>query len=239
MKATYLSENYALYSKLLEKYNKAKEEFLHLISGKMPELYFAFDTRFTLSSSMDVSFNKNEIKSKSARACYIRLVKITDIWVTYEALLRIVYEQQYFRDINAKSTAIKDKEGSFIFELDDILTNCNNQLKFNCLNTERNIIKLQGYLSFLSQNSSTAQVAVVNNALYSLKSRIPFKIQEIIGLILGIRNMFVNKGNTSLAHIKNLKLTKSLFEILYDFITLASLKIATKLINNKIEEITK
>ncbi len=239
MKATYLSENYALYSKLLEKYNKAKEEFLHLISGKMPELYFAFDTRFTLSSSMNVSFNKRQIKSKAARACYIRLVKITDICVTYEALLRIAYEQSYFRDINAKSTAIKDKEASEIFKLDDILVNCNNQLKFSCLNTERKVLKLQNYLSYLSQNSSTAQVAVVNNALYSLKSRIPFKIQEIIGMIYGIRNMFVNKGNTSLAHIKNLELTKSLFEILYDFIALASLKIATKLINNKIEEITK
>lgn len=239
MKTTYLNENAALFERLFDKYAKAKEEFLHLTGGEMPASYFAFDTRFTLSASMNVSFDKKSIKSKSARSCYVRLIKLSDFWISYEALLRVVYEQGYYTDAKAKSTAIKTKEALEVFELEDIITNCNNQIKFNCLDSERYVQKIKDYITFLSQNSSTTQVAILNKALFSLKSIKPFEIQEITAIIYAIHNLLVSQGETSLARIKSLKLTKALFEILYDFLSLASLKIGTKLIKNKISEITR
>ncbi len=239
MKATYLNENIALFNRLLDRYSKAKEEFLHLTGGEMPPLYFAFDTRFLLSSSLNISFDKNNILSKDARTCYVRLLKLSDLWITYEALLKILNEQGYNAEPAAKATALKDKDASEVFELDDILTNCNNQLKFNCLNNERFTKKIQDYLNFLAQNSSTTQVAVLNKALFSLKSIKPFNIQEIIAIIYAIHYLFINQGETSLSKIQNLLLTRFLFEILYDFLSLASLKIGTKLIKNKTVNITK
>lgn len=239
MKTTYLNENIALFGQLYETYSKSKEEFLHLTGGEMPALFFAFDTRFTLSANMHVAFDKNSIKSKDARACYVRLFKLSDFWVTYESLLRILYEQGYFTDINAKSTAVKDKEAVDVFELGDIITSCNNQLKYYCLNTERYTSKIRDYFSYLSQNSSATQLALLNKAVYSIKSEKPFSIQEIMAVIYAVHSLFFSKGETSLSRIKNLTLTKLLFEILYDFLNLTSLKIGTRLIQNKISDIAK
>ena len=238
-KPIFLSENEASFSKLLSNYNRSREEFMNLVSGKIPELFFAFDTRFMLSSSMEISFNNKIIRSRSARACYVRLMKITDIWVTYETLLKIVFEQGYFNNITAKASAISETDASSVFELDQLILTCNNQLKANCLTSESYILKLQDYLTFLSKNSESTQVAVINKALYSIKSRTNFSVQALVAMTYAIRNLFIEKGDTSIAHIKNMQLTESFFEILHDFMILASLKIATKLIDNKIEEITK
>jgi len=179
------------------------------------------------------------IKSKATKSCYIRLVKISDLWFAYESLLNIAYEQSFFADKTAKTNAIKDKEASEVFALDDLIHNCNNVLNNQCLNDADKNKKIQDYLTVLIQSTSSNQTATLTKALASVRSKKDLGIQELIGLIYEIRNLFVTKGDTSVAKIKNLDLAKSMFEILYDFLLLTCIKVATKLIYNKINELSK
>ena len=83
MKSAYLSENNASFDKLFKKYREALEEFLNLVQGQLPVSYYAFDTRILLSTGLSVSFDKNKIKSKAARSCYSRLMKLSYMCFTY------------------------------------------------------------------------------------------------------------------------------------------------------------
>ncbi len=238
MKAAYLSENNVAFDKLFKKYREALEEFLNLVQGQLPISYYAFDTRILLSTGLSVNFDKNKIKSKAARACYSRLMKLSDMWFTYETLLNIVNEQGFFADKSAKATALTDKSASETFELADILNTCNTILNTHCFTDPAKFKKIQDYLAFLAQGTNPTQVAVLNRALASVKSKKDLGIQELTGWIYAIRNAFIINGDTSVSRIKNMDLAKILFEILYDFLLIASVKIAAKLIYNKIKELS-
>jgi hypothetical protein len=238
MKAAFLSENNAAFDKLFKKYREALEEFLNLVQGQLPVSYYAFDTRILLSTGLSVNFDKNKIKSKAARSCYSRLMKLSDLWFTYETLLNIVNEQGFFADKSAKATALTDKSAAEIFELTETINSVNILLNNHCLADSGKYKKIQDYLTFLAQGTNPTQVAVLNKALAAVKSKKNLGIQELTGWIYAIRNAFVINGDTSVSRIKNMDLAKILFEILYDFLLLVSIKIAAKLIYNKIKELS-
>lgn len=238
MKYAYISENNITFNNLLSGYNEAKEDFLNLAHGQMPANFYAFDTRFKLSSSMEVRYSNKIIKSKPAKTCYTRLVKLTDLWFTYEILLSILYEKAYFTDKTASSTAIKNEDSGVLFDLNDIVANLNNQLNHNCLTDSKSRIKIQDYISDLVKFASIGQIPILNRALAAIKSNKNLGIQELIAIILAVKILFVEKGDTSVARIKNLQLAKSFFEVLYDFLLLSSIKIATVVLKKSIFELT-
>ncbi len=237
MKSAYLSDNNTQFDKLSSQYKEAKEDLLKLTNGQMSDTYFMFDTRFELSVSMNVGFGKR-IKSSAAKACYSRLVKISDLWQTYETLLLMVKEQGFFADKNARAAAISEVQAIKIFALDDILKNSNSQLAQKCFSNSRNAEKIRNYISFLAKENTPSQVAILNRAIFSLKSGNNLGLQEFTSFIYAIHAAFAKKGDTSISRVQNLELVKNLFEILFDFLLLATMKIATKLIENKIQELT-
>jgi len=237
MKTAYLSDNNTQFDKLFKNYQQAKEEYLKLTNGLMPDMYFMFDTRFSLSTAMNISFGKS-IKSGSAKSCYSRLIKLSDLWLTYETMLHMVKDQGFFADKNAKATAISEVQANKIFELNDILSSSNSQLAQKCFANSRKADKVKAYISFLAKDNTPSQVAILNRALFSFKSGNNLGIQEFTSFIFAIHNAFAKNGDTAISRVQNLELVKSLFEVLFDYLLLSTIKIATKLIENKTQELT-
>ncbi len=212
--------------KIISDFNNSFGNYNSLKQGKLINEFHRLNTRLDLVNGTKISFNKT-IKGDDYKSSLSKLIKLNDIWFTYEAFLNFLYADKKVANIKSKTETFSSTiyESSTDVDAKSVLDEVNEILRENILNNNNRINDFSNLIDALKVNAGKRQKKLLDSSLLSIKKGNNLNHRELMGIVYAIRNSFVHSGNTSIQDIGNYKLSMRLFDVLGDFILLSICKI--------------
>lgn len=195
------------------------EENYRAIIGQPSLNYEKFRERYLAARGILLVSFKAEIISDSKKQCYSRLIKLCELWFAFEKFLSILVEQEFVTNETASKPSMITDELVNRFELNELINNFSLEISM-IFETPQKKKKIKFFINHLHLKGDDRQKRLLNSA----EGRIDtlehnnFKIQEILSMIYGIRNLHVHDGDTFIDIMKSFPLTKDFLDTLVEFL---------------------
>lgn len=234
-----ISDNDIVFTNSFDTYKTKFDELKELSEDDFPKSLRLFDIRLRLALSLQIGFDNSisYTKTETTRKTYNLILRLNDLWFAYEGLYKLCSENSYLKSSSTKSDPFTVEKITELL-LDEKVTNFGEYLNENIYQNTRIKNDFINYLQYLIDNSTgTTQLRLLNSFKNKSTNDERPKFNEILSLIYGMRNMYVHNTDTAKSGVNQYKTKISSLKNCNDFLTLISLTISTKIIENKIDNI--
>lgn len=222
-----------------ETYKSRFIELKELSEYELPKTLCLFDIRFRLALSLQIGFDNtiSYTKTKKTRKTYNLILKLNNIWFAYEGLYKLCYEMSYLKSSSTKSDPFTKEKVTELL-LDELVNNFGKYLNDNIYGNTRLRNDFINYLDYLKCNSKgKTQMRLLESFSIKVSNNKFPKFNHILSLIYGIRNMYVHNTDTAKSGVNQYKTKIEALKNSNDFLRCATLRIATKVLEEKIDNI--
>jgi hypothetical protein len=183
-----------------------------------------FNKRLKISWGMRIEFNDNlPIKDEDTRACYMLMLKISDLWFAFEHLVQTSSEL-IPTDAPSRSSVDLYRDSTLAaLGFPDITSHFNRLLYTHVLHKPNYRKEMYRLLAYLKNNTKGGTKNAIADTIARIKEKQELQTKHIFALAYGIRNVYVHKGVAAALGSKNYRLKRVLYSILYDSLILYSL----------------
>lgn len=226
-------------NKYFNNYKCQYDKYLEIMGSDISRSLRLFDIRMRLSFDISVTFNGtiSYTKTKKARDTYSIIFKLHEVFFSLEALRHCGHEMGY----NSNNGPIQSFSLEFIknAQLNDDLKCYSEKLKSLC-NSKSFFNNMNQYLNrFINDQRITSNIIKDNirNVIKYLENE-DFELsgREFIALAYTERNMYVHNGETARMGMNNYNHRMKILNILYEYITIFNIKIATLYLENELKK---
>jgi len=182
-------------------YNFTFQKINDIYQDDIPRKLRLFNIRFRLALDIEIKF-KGDItltKTKEVRDTYILIIKLLEIWNSYEAFIH------YLNELNCyiiKNQAVYKKISKKILESANVLfwlKNATNQIKDECKENNNFKNDFSKYIERIKNDENLRDNLKVScsNILNIFDKSEEISGQELIALIYAERNMYYHNGETA------------------------------------------
>ncbi|WP_430680094.1 hypothetical protein [Leptolyngbya sp. AN10] len=173
---------------------------------------------------MEVKFTDSlSITREDTRACYMLMLKISDLWFAFEHLTNTACDV-IPKDEDQKSKAnFYSRDTLTSLEFDPITSNFNELLKSQVLHRAVWRREIYPFIQYLVNNTKGGTKSLISDALIHIKNLRQLEAKHIFALAYGIRNIYVHEGVAAALGSKNYKVKRAFYLVLYDVLILYSL----------------
>lgn len=214
-----------LLESLYERYSENAKRLIPLIrQDRTLSSFDSFNKRFKLSWGMEIEFtNSLSITKEDTRACYVLMLKISDLWFAFEHLVKtaadiIPKDEDRNSNVNFYSSSTMQ-----MLEFDPITLNFNQLLKTQVLH--RSVWRREIYLfiQYLVRDTQGGTQRLIADALSHVQESRELQAKHIFALAYGIRNVYVHKGVAAALGSRNYQVKRAFYLVMYDALILYSL----------------
>ena len=191
---------------LIREYNQRLNEYSNLNFGlDIPLSFKLFDIRLKLANSIDsmthfegyINFDNQYIRSS-----YTRMIKLMEIWYSYEALLKFTKPNEITKEVKYKVISNRIFVNAGCEELFEnfhrqLIEECRNVNFINDLNRLNLIIQQDSGLGKTVKTDCERLISSLNNPGERLSKL------EIMALIYAERNMYIHNGLTPFGNMNH------------------------------------
>jgi hypothetical protein len=191
---------------LIKEYNQRLNEYSNLNFGlDIPLSFKLFDIRLKLANSIDsmthfegyINFDNQYIRSS-----YTRMIKLMEIWYSYEALLKFTKPNEITKEVKYKVISNRILVNAGCEELFEnfyrqLIEECKNVNFINDLNRLNLIIQQDSGLGKTVKTDCERLISSLNNQGERLSKL------EIMALIYAERNMYIHNGLTPFGNMNH------------------------------------
>ena len=234
-----ITGNQTIFTQCFNDYKDKFDDLIKLSEVDFPNSLRLFDIRFRLALSLQVGFDSSisYTNTETTRKTYSLIVRLNDLWFAFEGLYKLCAEVSYLKINPTKSDPFSIEKVTAL-NLDNKVTEFGDYLNENIYQNSRLKADFINYLQYLNDNSEgrTQPRLLDSFKVKATNNKYP-KFNEILSLVYGMRNMYVHKTDTAKSGVSRYKTKIELLKDCNDFLTLVSLSISTKIINEKIASI--
>lgn len=219
-------------------YKNQYDKYQEIMESDIVRSLRVFDIRIRLSLDISVSFNGtiSYTKTKSVRDTYSLIFNLLEVFFSLEALRHCGHEMGY----NSNNGPIQSFSLELIknAQLYDDLKYYSEKLKSLCKSKSFFNNINQYFNRFINDQRISNQIKDnIRNIIGYLKSKdIELSGKEFIALAYAERNMYVHNGETARMGMINYNHRKEILNILYEYVSIFTLKIITYILKNEISK---
>lgn len=183
-----------------------------------------FNKRFKISWGMEIKFTDNlPITKEDTRACYILMLKISDLWFAFEHLVKTA-SKIIPKDVNPHTKVDFYREAT-LSELgfDTITSNFNELMYGNLLHKEVEEREINHIFSYLQNTTKGKTQEMIENTTVLIQQEKELQAKHIFSIADGIRNIYVHEGVAAALGSGNYQIKRIFYSIVYDTLVLYSL----------------
>lgn len=206
--------------KLFKEYEKKYRQLSKKIEKKLPRALRLFDIRLRLALGICVDFDSDVslTKTQTVKDCYILLIRLTELWNAFEAL--IAYTREKY-NIKKWFDLMKDKD-IHSEESSNCLTGGLNKLK-QLYKNKSFTSDFDSFVEKAKRQLSEANIAGTNlNNLSKLQSYLKKNDKEEENLMMSLinieRNLFYHSGESAKMGVSNYNNRKKSLELCYEIL---------------------
>lgn len=184
-----------------------------------------FNKRFKISWGMKIEFTDElRISKEDTRACYILMLKITDLWFAFEHLVDTANEV-IPKDTSSANSKVDFYQESTLKALGfDVITSNLNQLLYGqVLHDKRYRREVYLLLAYLKNNTTGGTKNLISDTKLLISDKKELQAKHIFALAYGIRIVYVHEGVAAALGSSNYRVKRLLYSVLYDALILYSL----------------
>ena len=219
-------------------YKNQYDKYQEIMESDIVRSLRVFDIRIRLSLDISVSFNGtiSYTKTKSVRDTYSLIFNLLEVFFSLEALRHCGHEMGY----NSNNGPIQSFSLELIknAQLYDDLKYYSEKLKSLCKSKSFFNNINQYFNRFINDQRISNQIKDnIRNIIGYLKSKdIELSGKEFIALAYAERNMYVHNDETARMGMINYNHRKEILNILYEYVSIFTLKIITYILKNEISK---
>ncbi|RUR73935.1 hypothetical protein ACF3DV_25305 [Chlorogloeopsis fritschii PCC 9212] len=220
--------NQSILEALFESYSKNAKLLISKISqDKNLSQFDRFDKRFNITWGMKIEFNDNlRITKEDTRACYMLMLKISDLWFAFEHLVKTASEV-IPKDTNFHSKVDFYQESTLeALGFNPITSNFNQLMYGKVLHREAWRREVYHLLAYLKNNTTGGTQKLIEAAIILIKDNNALQAKHIFSIAYGIRNIYVHEGVSAALGSRNYQVKRALYLVVYDILVLYSLALA-------------
>lgn len=221
----YFEQNQFLLKSLYDRYSENSKQLIPKIrQDRAVSEFDRFNKRFKLSWGMEIKFTDSlSITREDTRACYILMLKISDLWFAFEHLVQtacdvIPKDEDQNSKVNCYSKSTLERLG-----FDSITSSFNELLKSQVLHQAAWRREVYLLIQYLVNNTERGAQKLIADALQHLRESRELEAKHIFALAYGVRNIYVHKGVAAALGSKNYKVKRAFYLVMYDTLILYSL----------------
>ncbi|MDH7553140.1 MAG: hypothetical protein QHH74_05745 [Spirochaetota bacterium] len=220
-------------------YKNQYDKYLEIMESDIFRSLRVFDIRMRLSLDITVTFNGSisYTKTKGVRDTYSLIFNLLEVFFSLEALRHCGHEMGY----NSNNGPIQSFSLELIknAQLNDDIKYYSEKLKSLC-KSKSFYNNMNQYLNrFINDQRIKSNIIKENirNIITYLETK-DFELsgREFIALAYAERNMYVHNGETARMGMNNYNHRKEILNILYEYISIFTLKIITYILKNEISK---
>jgi len=222
------SESVELGERLYEEYTLASKPLLARTAQDRSGLgtFAAFHRRFLTSWYMKIDLSEvPRLTQQETRDCYILMLKISDLWFSFEHLSKIA-ESDIKKKSGKSSVDLYDSATLASTGLDVVTEHFNSMLNTRVLYQSKWRQVIYKLLAYLKNNTVNHTQRTLGEIRDLIKDRKPLQTKHSFALVYGLRNLYVHKGVTASLGSKQYTVHRAFFMVLHDAVLLYSLALA-------------
>ena len=219
--------NQPLLEKLYPSYsNNAKLLVSKISDDRKLSRFDRFNKRFKISWGIEIEFTDDlRIIKEDTRACYRLMLKLSDLWFSFEHLVRTAADA-IPNDMNTKSKSkvnFYQQRTQEELGFNKITDNFNQILTSKILHEKGWKQEINQLFAYLVSRTTGETKRIIADAILQIDQKKEFQAKHIFALAYGIRNIYVHEGVAAALGGKNYEVKKTLYQALYDTLILYSL----------------
>lgn len=221
----------------LDMYESAYENLSDISS--IDEDFKLFDVRLnnTLASSIDLDPKYRHAQIQSHREAYVLMLKLSNIWFCYEALIHAFDSEGLLENPRSKVNPLGEDKlkvidmGFDIFEVKLDFWGMNGGI----VHDEKYRSDMQGYMDHLiSSATSNEQKKYLPEVFNLFTNNDMFSTEQALSFAYAVRNQYVHAGESPMAGVLYIETKLAALKASYDFLVLFCLRTGEYLIDKKI-----
>ena len=220
--------NQSLLESLFESYSENSKLLISKISqDKNLSQFDRFNKRFKISWGMKIEFADDlRIVKEDTRACYMLMLKTSDLWFAFEHLVKTASEI-IPKDMNSRSKVDFYREDTLeTLGFNPVTSNFNHLIYSSVLHKETWRSEVYYLLTYLRNNTRGGTQKLIAAAVLLLKESQELQAKHLFSLAYGIRNVYVHEGVAAALGSGNYHVKRALYSVIYDILVLYSLTLA-------------
>lgn len=175
------------------------------------------------------------IHREETRRCYELMLKLSDLWFTFEHLLKVVKELFPWDAPSASKSNPFSAETRQRIGFTSISQQTTHTLRHHVFNEPRNRQEIYLLLSYLANNTYGSTRRIVEEIRVIIKSGDPFEACHYFSMIYALRNIYSHQGVAAALGGRDYTLKCRLYSILYDALVLYSLALGDAYCREKVK----
>jgi hypothetical protein len=232
----FFDSSQALLESLYEGYSVNAKSLISKISqDKGLSDFDRFNKRLKISWGMKIEFTDNlPITREDTRACYVLMLKISDLWFAFEHLVNTACE------VIPKDAASPNKVDLYqdstleAIGFHDITSNFNRLLYEHVLHKKTFRREVYPLLAYLKNNTRSGTRSMISDTILLIRDKKELQAKHIFALAYGIRNIYVHEGVAAALGTSNYQVKRILYSVLYDALILYSLELGDSYCREKL-----
>jgi hypothetical protein len=202
--AIQLNQNFHRFQVLYSQYKSLFEEYIRIEQSK---LFVLFNVRLCLTLGIKISFDNDYsyTKTNSVSQTYKLLIKLSDAWFAYEALLILCESENLVQKNNGsiRKPNSFDQATLTSFNLSSITNSFNDYLATHLITSPKRKSDLLSYLLHLHQNTKGETKELVQKTINRIMHNTLLEWKHIVATIYAIRNLYIHNGDTAGTGVNN------------------------------------
>lgn len=231
------------FSWFYELYEDSYQSLMEATEGKVPHYIVLFDVRLNNTLSMDITLNQRfrYAKNDLAKQVFRLMIKLTNIWFCYEAILAACDDFGLLQNNKSKTNAL---QSGVLNELENDYNIFDVMLKFWGMSGDLTFVDkkyrtdLQRYVDHLTKGATSFEQKQSLPHVYNrFTNRDMFSPQEALSLAYAIRNQYVHAGESPKSGVAHYSTKIAILENCHDFMVLFCLRLGQLVLDRKISQI--
>lgn len=220
---------YPEYKELMTEIKRAKKE-----GDDLGEL-IKFNRRIRISLGVTIEFGDiQETQKKEVKDSYVQMIKISDMWFSFEKISDI-YKKQNKKESNKSKTKIFSEQEIEKIGINESNKNFNTMLENLLSEDKKNRQEIHGViLPYLCNNTTGGTKNTLDGISDKIKQCKELEMNEINALAYGIRNIYAHEGATAALGSSRYAQKNKIFKIIYDTLVINSFMICISVCKEKL-----
>lgn len=207
----------------------------HTAEDKTLSTFVSYNNRFKVSCAMQIDLSGvSNIKRQDTRDCYVLMIKIADLWFSYEHLQRLAREIFPWKK-KYKTVDAFDQETMSVLGFDPITENFNCLMRSHVLHTPAFRKQIYLLLEILKENTKDGTQTTIGEIKPLIRDGARLDTRHAMALAYGLRNVYAHKGVAAAMGLDDYRVKKALYLVVYDTLMLYSLALGSAYCRGKLE----
>lgn len=226
-----------------EHYEDSHQNLMEASEGKVPLNIVLFDVRLNNTLSMDITLNQRfrYAKNNLAREVFRLMIKITNIWFCYEAILAACDESGLLQNNKSKINSLRNdvlEDLEKNYNIYDVMFSFWGMSGDLLSSNEKYRADIQRYVDHLAKGATSwEQKRYLPDVYNRFTNHEMFSVQEVLSLAYAIRNQYVHAGESPKSGVAHYSTKIAILQDCYDFMVLFCLRLGTLVVDRSISKI--